>query len=101
MHRSDIIDVFFPMVEAFRLRFAGRHPWPLFAELMVDCDGEHTSAVFRDKRKEHGIELIFPSMRKQNMGLAEVTMKHAEMGYDGYQDVSRAGFRSCASWSFG
>ena len=78
--RSDIIDVFFPMVEAFRLRFAGRHPWPLFAELLVDCAGEHTSKAFRDKCREHGIELIFPSMRKQNMGLAEVTMKHTEMG---------------------
>jgi hypothetical protein len=79
VHRSDLCEVFFPMVERLRARFGGSQPLNLFRQLLVDCAGEHISEKFLAKCVEHNIERQLPSTRKENMGLAEITMKNCEM----------------------
>ena len=44
-------------------------------ESVVDAAGEHISEEFKEKCVEFGIVHKMPSTRKQNMGLAEITMK--------------------------
>jgi len=78
--RSDLYDAFFPMILKLRSRFQRHHNYPLCAELLVDCAGEHVSAEFGKRCEAHDIHLQFPSTRKENMGLAEVIMKHTELG---------------------
>jgi len=67
------------MVERLRARFGGSQPLNLFRQLLVDCAGEHISEKFLAKCVEHNIERQLPSTRKENMGLAEITMKNCEM----------------------
>ena len=74
VHRSDLCEVFFPMVEKLRARFGGSQPLNLFRQLLVDCAGEHISEKFLAKCVEHNIERQLPSTRKENMGLAEITI---------------------------
>ena len=78
--RSDLCDVFFEQVRVFRKRFQPEWNYPLFRELKVDCAGEHVSAQFQAGCIDNDIDLQYGSDRKENMGLAEVTMKHRELG---------------------
>ena len=79
MNRSDLCDVFFPMVERLRERFAGCQPHEIFKELLVDAAGEHVSEEFKEKCVKLGFVHKLPSTRKQSMGLAEITIKRSEM----------------------
>ena len=43
VNRSDLCDVFFPILERLRERFAGCQPHEILKELLVDAAGEHMS----------------------------------------------------------
>ena len=60
--------------------YQGDHAHELFKELQLDCAGEHISADFQEAAIKNGIIIMYGSDRKENMGLAEVTMQHTELG---------------------
>ena len=80
VRRSDLVNTLFPIVKEFRSTYQGDHAHELFKELQLDCAGEHISAEFQETASKNGIIIMYGSDRKENMGLAEVTMQHTELG---------------------